>query len=358
MHAKPFVLTLITLLGLSFGASAIEMNYKWKKGDVHRFRYQDDSRVTMKMGGMAGMAAGMDVSMKVKSTFAMKVLKTLPGGKAEVELTIESMDLYQGTRKLPALKKIPVAARKVKATVDRKGRATFHRMVTVYFHDDQVYLGVRKAEGGPGHVSASVSAGGPEGGVEVDLVAHIDPKTGRIVASAKITERPPALRKVKIKQEDPGVDILPKEIFEMMVLPDGDISAGGKVSMDVPGASVKIGVSLDSLIKGVAKLHFKTEMQATGPGDVAAVAAADDAADMDDAGADDMSGMPGMGGMGGMGGMPGMGGAGGMPGMGGAGGMPGMGGGAGGGTQATPGGMEMNTDAHTRFDVKKGRLLG
>ncbi|MBW2704587.1 MAG: hypothetical protein JRF33_27535, partial [Deltaproteobacteria bacterium] len=37
---------------------------------------------------------------------------------------------------------------------------------------------------------------------------------------------------------------------------------------------------------------------------------------------------------------------------------PGMGGGAGGGTQATPGGMEMNTDAHTRFDVKKGRLLG
>ena len=46
--------------------------------------------------------------------------------KAEVELTIESMDLYQGTRKLPALKKIPIAARKVKATVDRKGRATFH----------------------------------------------------------------------------------------------------------------------------------------------------------------------------------------------------------------------------------------
>ncbi len=347
------IILLLAAVSLSLSAAAVELRYKWNKGDVHRFRYRDDSRISMEMGGMGG---GMQVRLQVESRFSMKVLDTLPGGKARVLLRLQSMELIQNGKRLPALKRIPPAARKVVAVLDRRGRAEFKRMVTVYIRDNQVYLGVRRAELGPGRASASVSAGGPEGGVDVDLVAHIDPASGRITAAAKVRERPAKLRRAKIEQDDPSVDVLPKRIFEMMVLPEGDIARDGQLQTSVPGASLEMKVSLESLKRGVATLHFETAAQAAGAQDEpAAASGADEPDGLDGAGQaevaapDDMPGMEGdMPGMGG--GMPGMGG--GMPGMGG--GMPGMGGdmpGMGGG------GMQLSTDARTRFDVQRGRLL-
>ncbi len=354
MHRLRLPLSIIpVLLAVNLSASAAELRYKWNKGDVHRFRYRDDSRISMKMGGMG---AGMHVRLQVESRFSMKVLKTLPGGKARVLLRLQSMELFQNGKRLPALKRIPPAARKIEVVLDRRGRAEFKRMVTAYIRDDQVYLGVRRAELGPGRASASVSAGGPEGGVDVDLVAHIDPATGRITAAAKVRERPAKLRRVQIERDDPSVDVLPRRIFEMMVLPEGDIARDGQIQASVPGASLEMKVSLESLKRGVATLHFETAAQAAGPQDEPAAASDTDEPDGVDvaghaegAAQDDM---PGMGGdMPGMGGdMPGMGG--GVPGMGG--GVPGMGGGVPG---MGPGGMQLSTDARTRFDVERGRLL-
>lgn len=310
MFAKTMAIMTMTLL-VATGASAVELSYTWKKGDTHKFSFEDETSFQMSMGGMGG---GMNATMKVKSVFTQKVLSVRPDGTADMELEILKLDLFQDGKKLAALTQIPPAARKVKAEVDRKGRAKFYKMVSVYIQDDRVYVGIHKASVGPHGASASASAGGPEGGVTVDVVASVDPNTGRVTAAMKVRERPPALKKVSIKQQDPAVDVLPKGIFEMMVMPEGSMSPGDEVEVKLPFVTTV--VSLDAVKKKVATLKIKTKAKASSG----------------------QGGMPGMGDVPAMEGMPDMGN------------LPGMG--------AAGGGMKMNADVTVRFDTGAGKLLG
>ncbi len=338
------LLTSLLILAAAPRASSVELAYRWAKGDQHKFHYEDESRMSLKMsgmgdmGGMAGMGgmgvelgAGLDVTVKTVTEFSLKVLKALPGGRAEVELTVDKLELFQGGARLPALGQIPPDARRVLATIDRKGRVSFHRMVTVYVKDDQVYLGIRKAEAGPGRAAASVSAGGPEGGVDVDLVASIDPRTGQVVASAKVRERPAKLRKVQIREQDPGVDIFPKQLFEMLLLPDGDMAPGSQVELQTPIA--KLSVALAPLAGQTATLRYRTEAVAATPGIPAdQLDEADEDADEDADEMPDLGAAMGMG-AGGMGAAPGAGGMG-------------------------AGDLKTQVDATLKFDLGHGRLLG
>ncbi|MBN1209357.1 MAG: hypothetical protein JXB05_31185 [Myxococcaceae bacterium] len=242
-------------LFVSSSALAVELNYQWKKGDKHRFQYEDDTVFEMAMsGGMPGMAAmgGAGMRMKVQTNFTQKVLAVRKDGTADVELTVEKLDLFQGGAKVASIAQIPPAARVVKAEVDRKGHAKFYQMVTVYMQDDQVFVGV-KAHAGPTSASGSATVGNQQ----VDVVAAVDPKTGKVTASMKVTERPPALKKVVIKQEDPGVDVLPKQIFDMMVLPEGSMEPGSRVDVAMPLG--KISVELSALEGTLAKLRSRMD---------------------------------------------------------------------------------------------------
>ncbi|WP_224361799.1 hypothetical protein [Hyalangium versicolor] len=261
MFRKSRVLAACLASFVSTSAFAVELNYQWKKGDKHHFSYEDDTTFTMAMGGgmpgmpgMPGMgamgAAGMQ--MKLQTTFTEKVLAVRKDGTADVELTVEKLDFFQGGNKVASISQIPPAARVVKAEVDRKGRAKFFQMVTVYQRDDQMFVGVHKTQVGPNGVSSSTTLGNQQ----VDLVASVDPKTGKVTASMKTTERPPALKKVTIKEEDPGVDVLPKQIFEMMVLPDGNMDPGKRVDVTMPMGTIH--VELAALEGKVAK--FRTWM--------------------------------------------------------------------------------------------------
>ncbi|HYO71281.1 MAG TPA: hypothetical protein VEU33_34900, partial [Archangium sp.] len=213
------------VLFASGSASAVELNYQWKKGDVHRFQYEDDSTMEMKMpGGMGGMPGmgmqmpgmqmgqgGMNVRMKVQSVFSQKVLSVRKDGTAEVELTLEKMDLIGADKRVTTIDTIPPAAKKVKAEVDRKGHAKFFKMVTVYIQEGRTVVGVHNLKAGPRGASASMTAGD----TRVDVVAAVDAKSGTV--SLAMTEKkapPPALKAVKIKEEDPSVDVLPKQIFD------------------------------------------------------------------------------------------------------------------------------------------------
>jgi len=55
------VLAACLALFVSTSALAVELNYRWKKGDTHRFNYEDDTTFEIAMGGgmpgMPGMAA-------------------------------------------------------------------------------------------------------------------------------------------------------------------------------------------------------------------------------------------------------------------------------------------------------------
>ena len=319
--------------GLVAPAGAAELHYKWKKGDTHRFRYEADSTVKVNLPGLGAMmgaaGGGPGMNMKTDTVFSEKVLKVRANGTAEIELTVERLDMYQGANKIASLDKIPARARKLKAEVDTKGRAKFYEMVTVYMKDDQVYVGIHKAEVGPNRASASATAGDHT----VEVVASIDPKTGRVEAQMKVTEKKPKLEKVKIKKEDQGVDVLPKEIFEMMVLPDGDFGEG-TTTMKTPFGDFTATVTSNE--GGKLSFTTKTAMAAK----VSEEQAEETAADVDES-AGAAGGMPDLGAM--------------------MGGLGNMGGGNGRADHDKPVGssaaMKVDADVTTKFDVKKGRLL-
>ncbi|HEX8825113.1 MAG TPA: hypothetical protein VF794_34665 [Archangium sp.] len=299
MRSGPRSLAAALALLVSGSASAVELNYQWKKGDVHRFQYEDDSTIEMKMPGMGanmpGMGAnmpgmnmgpgGMNVRMKVQSTFSQKVLAVRPDGTAEMELTLEKMELIGGDKRISTLDKIPAAAKKVKAEVDRKGHAKFFRMVTVYLQEDRTVVGVHDVKAGPTGASASMTAGD----TQVKVVAAVNPKTGAISLAMDEKKVPPALKAVQVKEEDPGIDVLPKEIFEMMVLPEGDMTPGGRYEVTTPMGAMA--TTLSAVEENVAQLHTTVAQETS-------TAQAEAMANQDSMGDPNMGGMQGGGDMG------------------------------------------------------------
>ena len=341
------------VLFASGSASAVELNYQWKKGDVHRFQYEDDSTIEMKMPGMGGMGGmggmqmpgmdmgkgGMNVRMKVQSVFSQKVLAVRPDGTAEVELTLEKMDLVGGDKRVTTLDKIPAAAKKVKAEVDRKGNAKFYKMVTVYIQEGRTVVGVHNLKAGPRGASASMTAGD----TRVDVVAAVDPKKGTItLAMEEKKAPPPALKAVKIKEEDPSVDVLPKQIFDMMVLPEGDMTPGGRYEVTTPMGAMA--TTLAEIENNLAQMRTtvaqKTEVPAEAAGESELGGADVESGDEDEGGSAQAMGGMDMGGMNMGAGMD----------MGG--GKPGKGGGSGASM-----GMNVDVDVTTGFDVAAGRLV-
>jgi hypothetical protein len=129
---------------------------------------------------------------------------------------------------------------------------------------------------------------------------------------------------VVIKQEDAGVDVLPKQIFEMMVLPDGAMEPGSRVDVSMPLGNLR--VELAALEGPVATLRTTmagNKVEVTTPAEQA------DPVDGQGAEDEDMGGMN-MGGMN-MGGAP--------------------------GGESMTAGMKMDVDVTCGFDVAAGRLL-
>lgn len=334
-------------------AAAVELNYKWKKGDVHRFQYEDVTTMAMEMSGMGDMGPGKE-PVTLKSVFSEKVLKVGKDGKADVELTIEKMEVSQGDRKMAMLDKIPPAARVVKAEIDKKGHAKFFRMVAVYVQDDTVFLGVPKAEVSKN--GASLKASGM--GIQVELVASVDPKTGAVTSSLKYSDPPPpVLKKVEIKEDAQHVDVVPKEILEMMVLPDGDMAEGAHQTLDTMVGKME---TIVGKVQGnVAKVQMKMGGKEVGT-KTAQEATENTPGEGGEEAGDGMPSMPGMpGGMPGMRGMPGMPGmptgVSPMPGMKPK--MPGQHAKGGQGDGAPNMGMQMDADITVSFDVAAGKLL-
>lgn len=330
MRFGPRSLAAALVLFSAGSASAVELNYQWKKGDVHRFQYEDDSTIEMAMpGGMGGMpgmqmpgmnmgSGGMKMRMKVQSTFSQKVLSVKPDGTAEMELTLEKMDLIQGDKRVSTIDKIPAAAKNVKAEVDRKGHAKFFRMVTVYMQEGRTVVGVRNVvSAGRNGARAQMTAGD----TQVTVVAAVDPKSGSIsLAMDEKKAPPPALKAVKVKQEDPGVDVLPKQIFDMMVLPEGDMAPGSSMEVTTPMGTMA--TTLAEMENTVAQLHTTVAQKAEAPADTGSAQAAGDQ--------DEGSAQANMGGMN-------------------------MGGGMGNGSGAM--GMKVDVDVTAGFDVAAGKLI-
>jgi hypothetical protein len=84
---------------------------------------------------------------------------------------------------------------------------------------------------------------------------------------------PPALKAVEVKEEDPGIDVLPKQIFEMMVLPEGDMTPGGRYEVATPAGAMAM--TLATVEENIAQLHT-TVAQNTSAAQAEAMANAQD----------------------------------------------------------------------------------
>jgi hypothetical protein len=254
------VILLLCVIAIASPASAAELYYKWKKGDAHAFHFESTTTIAMSvanvpgmdvagsmMGGLMGGAGGsgqggLNTTFRVSSDFSEKVLLVKPDGTAEVELTVHKLSVEQEGRTVDMTAKLPKSATTVKAEVDRKGRAKFFKMVTVYVEEDGgLSLAVRAKKKGPLGAEATASVDGEE----VTVFASIDPKTGTVRGGAVHKKAAPAQKQLKAKEErqaDQGVDALPKEIFEMMELPDGDAAEGARVEQQHPFGSANVSV--------------------------------------------------------------------------------------------------------------------
>lgn len=330
-------------------ASAVELLYTWKAGEIHRFRLEEHTRIQLAgmatgavpgMPGMPGGAVGVpgtDMTAHVNSTFSEKVLKVRPDGTAEIELSVEDLQVAQGDGKpVSALGALPPAARKVKAEVDRKGHARFYKIITVYQIENRFVVGGYASTGRNG-VAAGASATTPDG-QKIEVYGSIDARTGKVTAGAKASTVDPVTKKaVQVKAEDPGIEVVPRQIFELMVLPDGDMAPGSSVELANPLGKVR--VTCDPIEGTVAPVRFATVAAAATPPTGGSANAPrpmpGPAGEGDSEGHADPGGMPMLGGM------P-------MPGAGAA--MP-----QGGGGVSTA--MRLTVDVRSRFDVAAGRLL-
>ena len=216
--------------------------------------------------------------------------------------------------------------------MDRKGHAKFFKMVTVYVQEGRTLVGVHDLKTGPRGASASMSAGD----TRVDVVAAVDPKTGSVSLAMQEKKVPPALKAVKVKAEDPGVDVLPRQIFDMMVLPEGQMEPGKRVEVSTPMGPLT--TTLSSLEGGTAQLRTTVAQRMDDPGAGTGAARQPEAAS-EDAAPEAMGGMN-MGGMN-MGGMN----------------MGGMPSSAAGSDEGSAMGMKTEVDVTSGFDVAAGRLL-
>lgn len=259
---RALLCTAALLLGWVESAHALDLAYKWKVGEQHRFRYEEKTQLAMSgmMGSMMMPGGDGALRMTVRSAFGEKVLKVRPDGSADILLSIDLLTIEQsGGSAVNCLNLVPAASRKVRAIVDRKGHVRFERMITVYQHDGRYYVGGRIVAG-PGGLSATASARGPQG-EKVEVFGSVDPKTGRVEAGARVTKGQPAPQPPLITAEDPAIDVLPRRLFDLMVLPDGDLLPGTAVEVANPLGALR--VIAEPMTGPVASVRVSTAAAAT-----------------------------------------------------------------------------------------------
>ncbi|MEQ8279843.1 MAG: hypothetical protein RMA76_03975 [Deltaproteobacteria bacterium] len=289
-------------------ADATTLRYTWKKGSKHRFAAK--SKDTMNMSTM-----GMKIAQRTTtdSTFTLRIDRVRPDGTAEGTLYIESFTVRdESGRVLGTIEGLPPSSLKSLVTVDRRGRFTFQEHVYLIVQEGQNVVVTNQV--GPNGAVGTVN----DGEEEVTVWATIDPNTGRLSggASVKKVAKQKKTRRVKIRQDTPRVDLVPRMFMELLRLPDGAVGDGAvQVAMNHPNLSNDTRVTAQILDPSPKKTRVKTTFE-TKAAMKAPVDAPEDDEDDDMAmggGMPDLGGVPGMGGID-LSGMPGMGGGGAAPG--------------------------------------------
>ncbi len=300
---------------LPAAAFAGTWRYALTPGSVSKFHYSGTDDVTVQMPMMGPMTQ----HLVVDTDYSVKVVKALPDGRADVELTLEKVVLKDSTGAATTLGKLPKDMQVMRAYLSPRGHFEFYKKVIVQVADDGHYA-LGSVTAGPTGGSASATVDGET----VTATAAIDPKTGRVSASITRKAAPPPQPSTheEERREPTTIDVLPAQVLSLMELPEGPVTPGEAFRIDLPsirfegkglpGEPCKKAtcsmLSMKSVVDGSNEATVKTAKAMGAPkAETAEMEQEMDHADQEMAqGMADMQGqMGGMMGMGGMGAMMG-----------------------------------------------------
>ncbi len=213
--------TIFTCLVLFFSLqlSAIELNYNWQQGAAYAYSGTITDNVKTSMMGM-----NMNDKFTTTVDFVLAVQSVDGAGTASGILFITNFSVVDGKgAKLASLSNLPKNAVRSEVKVDRKGNFEFLRkiyLLTTATSNCLVYGKVSQNGG---------VAGAQTDNEKVEVYAEFDPKTGNIKAGYNVQQLTPKPVAVKTNEETDQIDVLPYDLLQFLVLPEGDVSLNDRV---------------------------------------------------------------------------------------------------------------------------------
>jgi hypothetical protein len=214
--------TLLTVFTLSTYSFAAELNYKWKANSAYTYGATITDNISTSM-------MGMNVQEKYLTTvdFVLAISSVDVEGTATGTLYLVNFNVKDSKGlTVASLLNLPKNAVKSEVKVDKKGNFTFLKklqLITTPTSNALVYANV--SENG-------VSAGAEVDGEKVEVYAEFDPKTGKMKAgySATTISKP---KKVDVKEDEQSdeIDIIPYDLLQFLILPDGDVKMNDKIEV-------------------------------------------------------------------------------------------------------------------------------
>lgn len=228
---KNIILSLLLFIG--FQSFAQQLVYKWAPNKEYTFKAVTNDNISMggSMIGMGMMSMGGEaMNFKTESVFTLVIDKVLLGGSAEGTFYLNRFMATDGKgNKLATLANIPKRALTAPFLVDNKGNFTFKKFPVLICRENTTFLVEGKVK--PNGVAASAEINGEK----VSLFAEFNPKTGTLKAGYSEQTIKPTPKKVEVKEDDEKLDLIPTEFLDMLVLPDGHISAGQTIKTKMYG---------------------------------------------------------------------------------------------------------------------------
>ncbi|MCA9676743.1 MAG: hypothetical protein KC464_17040 [Myxococcales bacterium] len=228
---------------------AYQLSYGWRAGDVHRYRYAETVEVEASMGGGGGMGAdmtggmgasmgggmagGISISIDATSDVALHVLDVADDGWAHVTLDLTAYDLSSGGQRLLALDALPRAARTAEAWISPRGEVVFANVVLVAFEGETMAVAstARAADRAAARARVSASVGDQE----LTIESEVDLQAG--TSKAKGSSRS---RKRRLAADATTLDVMPRQLLQMIVLPDDAIAGGSHVEVATPFGAASV----------------------------------------------------------------------------------------------------------------------
>jgi hypothetical protein len=236
--------TLLLLLSIiSFVAKANELNYVWKANTSYAFNANVVDNISTSM-------MGMNVQEKYTTTtdFVLYVQTVSASGEAIGTLYLTTFKVVDSKGKLVAsIANVPVNRIKSEVKVDRKGKFTFLKKVTLLTTATGNVLVYGSA------TENSAQVGGQVGNVKVDAYAEFDPKTGTLKANYKVQEIKTTKKvEVKLNENTKEIDVFPYDFLEFLVMPEGNVVAGDKAK--VKAGMYQVDILVNSMTNGIATI--------------------------------------------------------------------------------------------------------